>query len=58
MLDNKKITHTYDAKRVDINDPAEMCNWSKALGCTQKQLKSAVETVGTSGAAIQKYLGK
>lgn len=58
MSDNKNITHPLDAKRIDINDPAEVHNWCKSFGCTEPQLKAAVKAVGTSGAAVRKYLGK
>jgi hypothetical protein len=33
-------------------------NWCKSFGCTEAQLKTAVNAVGTSGAAVRKYLGK
>lgn len=58
MPDNKKLTHPLDAKRIDINDPAEVRNWCKSLGCSEQQLKAAVKTVGTSGVAVRKHLGK
>lgn len=58
MSDNKKLTHPLDAKRIDINDPAEVRNWCKSLGCTEQQLKVAVKAAGTSGASVRKHLGK
>lgn len=58
MPDNKKITHPLDAKRIDINDPAEVSNWCKSFDCTEQQLKAAVKAVGTSGKAVREYLGK
>lgn len=58
MPDNKNITHPLDAKRIDIHDPAEVRNWCKSFGCTEAQLKTAVNAVGTSGAAVRKHLGK
>lgn len=58
MPDNKNITHPLDAKRIDINDQAEIRNWCKSFNCTEVQLKAAVKAVGTSGAAVRKYLGK
>ena len=58
MPDNKNITHPLDAKRIDSHDPAEVRNWCKSFGCTEAQLKTAVNAVGTSGAAVRKYLGK
>lgn len=58
MPDNKNITHPLDAKRIDINDPAEVRNWCHSLGCTEAQLRVAVQIVGTSGAAVRKQLKK
>jgi len=58
MPDNKDITHPHDAKRIDINDPAEVDNWCKSLGCTELQLVRAVSEVGTSGKAVREFLGK
>jgi hypothetical protein len=58
MPDNKKITHPLDAKRIDINDPTEVRNWTKALGVTEAKLREAVRAVGTSSAAVRKYLNK
>lgn len=58
MPDNKNITRPLDAKRIDINDPAEVRNWCNALNCTEKELRAAVEKAGTSAAAIKKYLNK
>jgi hypothetical protein len=58
MPDDKNITHPLDAKRIDINDPYEVRNWCKALGCTESELRAAVRAVGTSGKAIREYLGK
>lgn len=58
MPDNKRITHPLDAKRIDINDPAEVRNWCNSLNCTESQLKAAVGLVGTSAAAVKKQLEK
>lgn len=56
MSDNKNITQPLDAKRIDVNDPAEVRNWCKSFGCTEQQLKDAVKAVGTSGAAVRRHL--
>lgn len=58
MPDNKNITHPQDAKRIDVNDPAEVRNWCNSLSCTETQLKAAVRAVGDSAAAVRKHLGK
>jgi hypothetical protein len=58
MPDNKSITHPLDAKRIDINDSAEVANWCSSFKCTEAQLKVAVNAVGTSGAEVRKHLEK
>jgi Protein of unknown function (DUF3606) len=58
MSDNKGLTGSPDNKRIDINDPNEVRNWTKSFGCTQDELKKAVNAVGTSAAAAKKYLNK
>lgn len=47
-----------DATRIDVNEDWELDEWSKKFGVTKEQLKEAVEAVGTSAVAVQKYLGK
>jgi hypothetical protein len=58
MPDNKNITHPLDARRIDINDPAEVRNWCTSFKCTEEQLKAAVMVVGTSVAAVREHLGR
>lgn len=58
MPDNKQITHPLDAKRIDINDSYEVRNWTQSLGCTETQLRAAVQAVGTSGKAVREHLKK
>jgi hypothetical protein len=58
MPDDKKIRAPHDKKRIDINDPAEVKNWCKALGCTERELRNAVESVGTSAEEVKTYLKK
>lgn len=58
MPDNKKLKGSPDNKRIDVGDRNEVRNWSKSLGCTQADLKKAVSAVGTSAAAVRKYLNK
>lgn len=47
-----------DATRIDVNEEWELDQWSKKFGVTKEQLKQAVEAVGTSAAAVKKYLRK
>lgn len=57
MSDNKHITHPADAQRIDVNDPAEVRNWCKSLGCTESELTDAVEAVGTWADDVRDHLG-
>lgn len=58
MPDNKHITRPEDAKRIDVNDPDEVRNWTKALNCTEAELKRAVQNAGTYAHDVRKYLGR
>lgn len=52
------ITHPQDANRIDIHDANEVRNWTKALGCTETELKQAVAAVGTYADKVRQYLGQ
>ncbi|MDP2789420.1 MAG: DUF3606 domain-containing protein [bacterium] len=56
MPDDKNIKRPLDNKRIDINDPQEVRNWCKSLGCTEAELKQAVNAVGTSAEKVREYL--
>ena len=58
MSDNKTKAGSPDNKRIDVNDPDEVRNWTKSLGVTEAVLKDAVRKAGTSAAAVRKHLGK
>jgi len=47
-----------DASRVNIHEPWEVEYWCRKFGCTHAQLVAAVHAVGTSAAAVARYLGK
>lgn len=47
-----------DATKVNVNESWELDYWSKELGVTKERLKEAVKAVGTSAAAVKRYLGK
>ena len=58
MSDDKKSRGAPDNKRIDVNDPDEVRNWTKSLGVTAEQLKEAVAKAGTSAEAVRKQLEK
>lgn len=58
MSDDLSNRRPQDASKVNVNETWELEYWSKKFGVTKEKLKEAVEAVGTSAAAAQKYLGK
>ncbi|MBC8996312.1 DUF3606 domain-containing protein [Pseudomonas sp. N40(2020)] len=58
MADNKNITSPLDTRRIDVNDPNEVRNWCKSIGCTELQLLRAVRAVGTWANDVKVYLNK
>lgn len=57
MPDHKDIIAPGDKRRIDVNDPAEVRNWSKSFGCTEAELKAAVNAAGSTYAKdVQRYL--
>lgn len=58
MADDKTKTQPQDAKRVNVNEPYELRDWSKKFGCTEEQLRNAVKNVGTSAEKVAEYLKK
>lgn len=58
MSDNLNIRRPLDSSRINIHESWEVNWWCRELGCTTSQLEGAVRAVGTSAAAVRRYLGK
>ncbi len=58
MSDNPSKKVPQDANRVNVNQAHEVKYWRAKFGCTEAELRAAVKAVGTSVAAVRKYLGK
>ncbi|HET6510852.1 MAG TPA: DUF3606 domain-containing protein, partial [Candidatus Kapabacteria bacterium] len=52
MADDKKKTGSPDNKRINVNEPYELRDWSKRLGVSQEKLRETVQRVGTSADAV------
>lgn len=57
MADNKKKVGSPDSKRINVNEPYELRDWSKRLGISEEQLRKTVQRVGTSADAVKRRLG-
>jgi hypothetical protein len=58
MSDDKTNRGSPDRDRIDLNDPNEVRHWTKSLGVTAEQLKSAVAKVGTSAEKVRESLNR
>jgi hypothetical protein len=58
MADNLKDRGPQDRSRINVNESWELQYWTKELGVSEEQLRTAVETAGTSAEAVRKHLGK
>jgi hypothetical protein len=41
---------------INMNDPREVSWWSKQFGCSEDQLRRAVDQVGNSAARVEQLL--
>jgi hypothetical protein len=44
--------------RIDVHEDYELRYWTKELGVSPDELKSAVQKVGPSAKAVREHLGK
>lgn len=58
MADNLKERGPQDRSRINVNESWELQYWTKELGVSEEQLRTAVKTAGTSAEAVRKHLGK
>lgn len=56
MSDDLSNRGPADRSRVNVNEPWEVRWWCQRFGCTESQLRGAVNAVGTSADAVEHYL--
>jgi hypothetical protein len=47
-----------DPSRINLSEDQEMRYWTKALGVSERNLRSAVFVVGNSADKVRQHLGK
>ena len=57
-MDDKTKTAPQDAKRINVHEDYEVKYWTKKLGCTPEQLKTAISKVGVMTDDVEKELKK
>ena len=43
---------------IAVDDPAELASWTRELGCSEDDLRTAIGTVGRSVEAVRDYLAR
>ena len=51
------FAQSWDAN-IDLELPSEILYWTRRLGCSERQLRDAVRTVGRNAASVRRYLGR
>ena len=58
MPDDKNKTGKADDLRINVNEAYELNYWSKKFGCSEAELKKAVQAVGPMVKDVEKYVKK
>jgi hypothetical protein len=58
MSDDKKNQDGRDDSKIDSNDTSEVAYAAKEFGVSAKEIRDAIAEVGSSRAAVKKYLKK
>lgn len=56
MPDNKRIRRPHDAKRINMNEPYEVEEWTRELNVSKLDLKAIIDLVGDSSEAVRDYI--
>ena len=56
MADDTGNRGGQDRSRINTSQEHELRYWTKALGCTEEQLREAVAKVGSSADKVEEYL--
>jgi hypothetical protein len=57
-MDNKQKASSSEKGNININDDAELRDWSDRLNVTKVKLKAAVNAAGPAAKAVEAYLNK
>jgi len=58
MPDDLKNRGPADRSRINVREEWERRWWCKELGCTEAELRAAVEAAGVSAAKVREHLKK
>ncbi|AMK23126.1 DUF3606 domain-containing protein [Sphingomonas histidinilytica] len=58
MADDKTVRAPQDSARIAMGEDYEVEYWTERFGISREKLQEAVETVGNSATAVEKYLNR
>ena len=58
MADELSDRKPEDPNRINVHEEWELTYWTKLLGTTEQDLRSAVKAVGPHSDAVRQHLGK
>lgn len=58
MPDDKNKKKPQDASRINLSQQYEIAYWCDTFECSEKELRDAVDKVGTSSKAVKDYLNR
>jgi hypothetical protein len=58
MADDLSNRGAADRARINVNEPHEVRYWCKQLGCTEAELRAAVQRAGVMADDVRRALGK
>ena len=56
MSDNTSLRGPQDSSRIAMGEDYEVAYWTKKFGVSREELQQAVDAVGNSATAVEKYL--
>ncbi len=56
MADDLSLRGAEERSRVNLNDPHDLRHWARRFGCTEEQLREAVERVGVTALDVESDL--
>lgn len=56
MSDDLSNRGPADRARININEPHEIAYWTQALGCSEEELRRAVDAVGVMARDVREQL--
>lgn len=57
MSDDKTKKRPQDASKINLNQRYEIDYWCNRFGCSEDELRNAVDIVGTSKEDVEDFLG-